>query len=239
MQGHGECVSICPAMKLTYLGHSCFVVETGGARLLFDPFITPNPLAKGIDPDSISADFILISHGHADHLADAVSLANKTGAKVLANWEVVEWLGKKGVTNAHPMNHGGSVTLPFGRVKMVAAVHSSALPDGSNGGNPAGFVVETGEGSFYYAGDTALTLDMKLIADEFRLRFAVLPIGDNFTMGATDAIRAAGFCGVSDVVGVHYNTFPPIEIDTASVEALFTEAGLKLHLPAIGDSVSF
>lgn len=226
-------------MKLTYFGHSCFLVDVAGTRLLFDPFITPNPLAKSIDTASIKADFILITHGHVDHLADAVDLAGKTGAKVVSNWEVVEWLGKQGVSNVHPMNHGGSVALPFGRVKMVAAVHSSALPDGSNGGNPAGFVVETGEGSFYYAGDTALTLDMKLIADEFRLRFAVLPIGDNFTMGVADAIRAAGFCGAKDVVGVHYNTFPPIEIDSAAATDAFTKAGLKLHLPAIGATVEF
>lgn len=226
-------------MKLTYFGHSCFLVEAAGTRLLFDPFITPNPLAKSIDPASIKADFILISHGHVDHLADAVDLASKTGAKVLSNWEVVEWLGKQGVANAHPMNHGGSVTIPCGRVKMVSAIHSSALPDGSNGGNPAGFVVESGEGSFYYAGDTALTLDMKLIADEFRLIFAVLPIGDNFTMGTADAIRAAGFCGAKDVVGVHYNTFPPIEIDTASAADAFAKAGLRLSLPAIGDTIEF
>lgn len=226
-------------MKLTYFGHSCFLVEAGGTRFLFDPFITPNPLAKSIDPASIKADFILVSHGHVDHLADAVDLAAKTGAKVLSNWEVVEWLGKQGVANAHPMNHGGSVALPCGRVKMVSAVHSSALPDGSNGGNPAGFVVETGEGSFYYAGDTALTLDMKLIADEFRLVFAVLPIGDNFTMGTADAIRAAGFCGAKDVVGVHYNTFPPIEIDTASAADAFAKAGMRLSLPAIGDTIEF
>ena len=226
-------------MKLTYFGHSCFLVEAAGTRLLFDPFITPNPLAKSIDPASIKADFILISHGHVDHLADAVDLASKTGAKVLSNWEVVEWLGKQGVANAHPMNHGGSVTIPCGRVKMVSAIHSSALPDGSNGGNPAGFVVESGEGSFYYAGDTALTLDMKLIADEFRLIFAVLPIGDNFTMGTADAIRAAGFCGAKDVVGVHYKTFPPIEIDTASAADAFAKAGLRLSLPAIGDTIEF
>lgn len=226
-------------MKLTYFGHSCFLVEAAGTRLLFDPFITPNPLAKGIDTSGIAADFILITHGHVDHLADAVDLAGKTGAKVVSNWEIVDWLGRQGVTNAHAMNHGGSMALPCGRVKMVAAVHSSTLPDGSNGGNPAGFVVESGEGSFYYAGDTALTLDMKLIADEFGLRFAVLPIGDNFTMGAADAVRAAGFCGASDVVGVHYNTFPPIEIDPAAALDTFRKAGLTLHLPAIGGSVEF
>jgi L-ascorbate metabolism protein UlaG (beta-lactamase superfamily) len=135
------------------------------------------------------------------------------------------------------MNHGGSVALPCGSAKMVNAIHSSSLPDGAYGGNPAGFVVETGEGSFYYAGDTALTLDMNLIAEEFALRFAVLPIGDTFTMGAKDAVKAAELCGAKKVVGVHYNTFPPIQIDTAAAQAVFAKDGLELLLPAIGATI--
>jgi len=224
-------------MKLTYFGHSCFLVESGGTRLLFDPFITPNPLAVGVDITKIQADVILISHAHADHIADAVVLAKQTGAKVVANWEIADWLGRQGVSNTHPMNHGGSVALPCGTAKMVNAIHSSSLPDGTYGGNPAGFVVETGEGSFYYAGDTALTLDMNLIAEEFALRFAVLPIGDTFTMGAKDAVKAAELCGAKKVVGVHYNTFPPIQIDTAAAQAVFAKDGLELLLPAIGATI--
>lgn len=224
-------------MKLTYFGHSCFLVESGGTRLLFDPFITPNPLAASVDVKKIQADVILISHAHADHIADAVALAQQTSAKVLANWEIADWLGRQGVSNTQPMNHGGSVALPCGTAKMVHAIHSSSLPDGTYGGNPAGFVVKTGEGSFYYAGDTALTLDMNLIAEEFSLRFAVLPIGDTFTMGASDAVKAAELCGAKKVIGVHYNTFPPIQIDTAAAQAAFASEGLELLLPAIGTTI--
>jgi L-ascorbate metabolism protein UlaG (beta-lactamase superfamily) len=179
----------------------------------------------------------LISHGHADHVADAVALARQTGAKVVANWEISDWLGRQGISNAQPMNHGGTVALPCGKAKMVNAIHSSSLPDGTYGGNPAGFVVETAEGSFYYAGDTALTLDMNLIAEEFALRFAVLPIGDTFTMGTADAIKAAKLCGAKKVVGVHYNTFPPIQIDAAAARSAFANDGLELLLPAIGSTI--
>ncbi len=224
-------------MRLTYFGHSCFLVELGSHRLLFDPFIRPNPLAAGVDFSAIRADAILLSHGHEDHVADAVDLARQTGAVVIANWEVVQWLGGQGLENLHPMNHGGSREFPFGKVKMVNAIHSSTLPGGAPGGNPAGFVVKSGAHSFYYAGDTALTMDMKLIAEEFSLQFAVLPIGDNFTMGASDAVRAAGFCGAPIVVGVHYNTFPPIEISTEAAKAEFQRAGIPLFLPAIGETI--
>ena len=224
-------------MKLTYFGHSCFLVESGGHRLLFDPFITPNPLAKDVDVSKIAADAILVSHGHVDHLADAVDLAKQTGATVVCNWEISEWLGRQGLSNIAPMNHGGAKRFDFGRVKMTSAIHSSTLPDGSPGGNPGGYVVEFAEGAFYYSGDTALTMDMKLLPEEFAIRFAVLPIGDNFTMGAADAARAAGFVETSLVFGVHYNTFPPIEIVKEDALATFSQAGVRLLLPAIGETV--
>ena len=227
-------------MKLTSFGHSCFLVETdAGHLLLFDPFITPNPLASGVDVSAIRADAIFVSHGHADHLADAVALAKQTGALVISNWEISEWFARQGVEKLHPMNHGGARQFGFGRVKMVNAIHSGTLPDGSSGGNPAGFVVEVPEGAFYYAGDTALTLDMKLIAEEFAIKFAVLPIGDNFTMGAADAAKAAGFVGANVVVGVHYDTVPPITIDREAARAVFDAVGCRLLLPAIGESVAF
>ena len=225
-------------MKYTYFGHSCFLVETGGCRLLFDPFITPNPLAASIDIKSIEADVILISHGHFDHLADAVALANQTGAQVIANWEIADWLGKQGVKNTLPMNHGGTVKIPCGHAKMVNAVHSSSLPDGTYGGNPAGFVVESAEGAFYYAGDTALTQDMKQIAEEFDLRFAILPVGGTFTMDAADAAKAAKLSGASMTIGVHFNTFPPIEINRAAAMETFQNSHQRLLLPSIGEVVT-
>ncbi len=227
-------------MKFTSYGHACFAVEIGGSTLLFDPFITPNELAKSIDVDAVPADFILLTHGHADHVADAVRIALRTGATVIANFEVATWIGAQGVARVHAMNHGGGFAFPFGRVKYVNAIHTSSMPDGSYGGQPGGFVVATARGeSFYVAGDTALTMDMKLIAEEFSLRFAVLPIGDNFTMGAADAAKAAGFVGCDDIVGVHYDTFPPIRIDPAAARAEFARAGRRLHLPEVGEMIEF
>ncbi|MBU6403004.1 MAG: metal-dependent hydrolase [Verrucomicrobia bacterium] len=224
-------------MKITYYGHACFAVEVAQQVLLFDPFITPNPLARHIDLKSVRADYILISHGHGDHLADAVSLAQRTGAQVVSNFEIVTWLSKQGVARAHPMNHGGAATFDFGRLKYVHAIHSSSLPDGTYGGNPGGFVVESAAGNFYYSGDTALTLDMGLIGEATRLRFAALCIGDNFTMGPEDAVRAAGYLKCDDIFGVHYDTFPPIRLDHAAAQGRFKDAGKRLHLVAIGGTL--
>lgn len=224
-------------IALTYYGHSCFGVKAGDKTLLFDPFITPNGLAKGIDASKLRPDFILVSHGHADHLADAAAIAGRSGAMVISTYEVVVWLQGQGVGSAHPMNHGGARAFDFGRVKLVSAIHSSSFPDGSYAGNPCGFVVETPNGGFYYSGDTALTTDMKLVGEMHRLDFAVLPIGDNFTMGAVDAARAAQWAGVKKAVGVHYDTFPPIQIDRDAARATFKASGLELLLPKIGETI--
>lgn len=226
-------------MKLTYYGHSCFSVDVGGRSLLFDPFISPNPLAAGIDVGQIKADYILISHGHEDHLADAQAIATRTGATIISNYEIITWFGKKGMTKGHPMNHGGRWTFDFGRVQYVNAVHSSMLPDGSNGGNPGGFVVEADAGSFYYSGDTALTLDMQLIGEATKLDFAVLCVGDNFTMGVIDAVKASEFVKCNRVLGVHFDTFPPIKIDRKQAIDTFKAAGKELILLNPGDKHEF
>jgi L-ascorbate metabolism protein UlaG (beta-lactamase superfamily) len=224
-------------MKLTYYGHACFAVEAGGKTLLFDPFITPNPLAASIDINNVAADFILLSHGHGDHVADVEAIAKRTGATVIAPYEVGSWFENKGVPSVQAMNHGGAAKMPFGRVKLTSAIHSSSMPDGSYGGNPVGFVIESTDGNFYYSGDTALTLDMKLIGEQTKLGFAVLPIGDFFTMGIDDALRAADLLNVNRIVGVHYDTFPPIKLDREVARSAAQGRGKELLLPAIGESV--
>jgi L-ascorbate metabolism protein UlaG (beta-lactamase superfamily) len=225
-------------MQLTYYGHSCFLVETNGKKLLFDPFITPNELAKHIEINSIDADYILVSHGHFDHIADCVTLAQATRAKVICNWEIYEWLGKQKVSNVHPMNTGGTRNFDAFTVRCTAAQHFSGLPDGSYGGNPMGFIISSPEGSFYYSGDTALTMDMQLIPKWAKLNFAVLPIGDNFTMNYEDAAEAAKMIGCKTVVGVHYDTFGFIKIDHEKAMDSFKKAGCHLLLPKPGESIS-
>lgn len=224
--------------QITYYGHSCFGVETGGKKLLFDPFIRPNELAREIDPDRIEADYLLITHGHEDHVADAVELAKRTGALVICNFEIYVWLNKQGVENIRPMNTGGKFNTDFGLVKCVTAHHSSGLPDGSYGGNPMGFIVKSDKHTFYYAGDTALTLDMQLIPEWFTLDFAFLPVGDNFTMDADDAIKACDFIQCDDVIGMHYDTFGYIKINHKEVLDKFEREGKNLTLMQIGETIT-
>ena len=223
-------------MKATYYGQSSFMLEAGGKKLLFDPFITPNPAAKDIDIHSLKPDYILISHGHGDHVADLLEIQKDSGAKVICIAEIAGWLGNHGVEDAHGMNIGGGFNFDFGRVKMVNAIHSSTMPDGAPGGNPAGFVIWADNKVIYYAGDTALTYDMKLLADE-NLDWAFLPIGDNYTMGIDDAIKATQFINCKNVVGMHYDTFPVIKIDKNAAEEKFIKAGINIKLPAISESI--
>jgi L-ascorbate metabolism protein UlaG (beta-lactamase superfamily) len=225
-------------MNITYYGHSCFGIEVGGKHLLFDPFISPNELAKGVDITTIKADYILISHGHDDHIADAISIASRTGAKVVCAFEIHTWLNNQGINNTHPMNIGGKWKFDFGNVKCVSAAHSSSLPDGSYGGSPMGFVIESTEGNFYFAGDTALTYDMKLIGIYRTINFAFLPIGDNYTMGVDNAIIAAEFIKCRQIIGMHYDTFEMIKIDKKEAVKKFMHAGNELILFDIGESKS-
>lgn len=226
-------------MRLTYFGQSCFLVEFGGKNLLFDPFITANPLATDIDIEKIDADYILVSHAHQDHTLDVEAIARRTGAIIVSNFEIASHYAAKGFQVAY-MNHGGKQDFDFGSVKYVHAVHSSTFADGSNGGNPGGFVVWNKEKCFYFAGDTALTMDMKLIPMTCpSLQLAILPIGDVFTMGVTDALIAAQFVEVDTVVGCHYDTFDPIKIDKAKAEETFENGGKKLLLPSIGASIDW
>lgn len=226
-------------MQFTYYGHSCFLVEVQNKKILFDPFISGNPLpeARKINIHKIEADYIFVSHGHSDHILDCVEIAQRTNAKVVANAEIHGWLQNQGITNAHPMNTGGSWSFDFGTVKCVVAQHSSGLPDGDYGGNPMGFLFTTKEGNFYYSGDTALTLDMQLIPSWIKLDFAILPIGSNFTMDIADAVIAAGFVKTNKVIGVHYNTFGLIKIDMNDAVKKFADAGKTLLLPAIGETI--
>lgn len=223
-------------MKYTYYGQSCFLLETSSAKLLFDPFISGNPLAKHIKVEEIVADYILVSHGHGDHVADLVDIAKRTNAKVICMPEIAGWLQKQGVTNIHDMNIG-KFRFDFGTVRMVSATHSSSLPDGSYGGNPAGFVLDVDGMQIYFAGDTGLTLDMKLLAELYQLEYAILPIGGNYTMDPDDAVIAAGYVNCDKVIGVHYDSFPVISIDKSFAVESFKRAQKTLLLPAIGETL--
>lgn len=228
-------------MDITFYGHACFgLVAPNGDKLLFDTFISGNELAKDINIDEIDADYILISHGHEDHVLDAESIARRTGAKIISSYEIVMWYANtKGYENGHPMNIGGAFDFDFGRVHYVAAVHSSTLPDGANGGPAGGFVIELKDGqTFYYSGDTALTYDMKLLAEKFDLDFAMLCIGDNFTMGIEDGVRAAQFVDTKKVIGMHFDTFGWIEIDHGAARNAFTAQNIELILPEIGETLT-
>jgi L-ascorbate metabolism protein UlaG (beta-lactamase superfamily) len=204
------------ATRVRWLGHSCLLFETGGKHVLVDPFLTGNPRAAA-KPDEVPADLILISHGHGDHVGDAVAIARRTGARVVCNYEISLWLQDKQGLPADQvvgMQHGGGSSFDgIGRVKLTLAFHGSALPDGSNGGNPCGFLLSFDDGvTVYDAADTGLFGDMKLIG-EAGLDLAVLPIGDFYTMGPDDALRAVQLLGPKRVLPIHYNTFPPIAQD--------------------------
>ena len=206
-------------MKATFYGHACVGLQLSGADLLFDPFISPNKMAAHIDVEQLDPRYILLSHGHEDHLADLFNIQKNSKATVICNADIGYWLNKRGIKEVHGMNIGGAYNFDFGRVKMVTALHSSSLPDGSYGGNPAGILITTlDEQKIYFAGDTGLFGDMKLIGDE-GIDLAIIPIGDNYTMGPDDARRALILLRPKYVIPIHYNTWPLIAQDVKDWES--------------------
>lgn len=223
-------------MKITFFGHAAIGIEISGKHILVDPFISANPKASHIQVASLKADYILITHAHQDHILDVETIAKNTNATIVSNWEIANYFGNKGFKN-HPMNHGGSWDFDFGKVKYVNAIHSSSFPDGTYGGNPGGFVIEGEHKNIYISGDTALTMDMKLIPMRTKLDLAIFPIGNNFTMDIEDAITAADFVACDKILGCHYDTFGFIEIDKDQAKKKFFNADKDLMLLDIGESI--
>ncbi len=222
---------------LKYLGHSGFFIEFGGKKLVVDPFFTKIE-GIGIEIKDIDADYILLTHGHFDHIADVEAIAKNTGAEIITAYEIATWLGDKGFT-AHGMNIGGKINFEFGTVKYVTAVHSSQLPDGSYGGPAGGFVIWNDDASFYIAGDTALTMDMSLIPMTCpSLDFAILPIGDRFTMDYKDAILASDFIACDNIIPCHFDTFDIIKVDKETAVSAFREKSKNLIWMEIKEEIS-
>lgn len=224
-------------MKISFLGHACLSIETKDKTILVDPFISGNPLASNIDISKLQADYILLTHAHQDHVLDVEPIAERTGATIVSNAEIVSYYMEKGF-KGHMMNHGGKWKFDFATLHYVNAIHSSSFPDGSNGGQPGGFVFETSHHRIYIAGDTALTMDMKLIPEIIgELDLAVLPIGDNFTMGIDAAIKASTFVNCNKVLGYHYDTMDLIKIDHKEAYSKFAAAKKELILLPVGGNI--
>jgi L-ascorbate metabolism protein UlaG (beta-lactamase superfamily) len=223
------------SFKLTWYGHAALALETGGYKILVDPFLSGNPMAP-VSADSVDADFILVSHGHSDHVGDTIDIAKRTGAMVISNFEIAGWCGEKGV-KVHRQHIGGGYQHPFGYLKLTLALHGSELPDGKYGGNPAGFLLTTNDKKkIYMACDTGLFGDMRLIGEE-GLDLAVIPIGDNFTMGPDDALRAVKFLTPKNVIPIHYNTWELISQDPNSwAQRVAAETKTKVEVLKPGQS---
>ena len=224
-------------LKLTWYGHATLGLETGGYKLLVDPFFSDNPAAS-VSAASVAADYILVTHGHGDHVGDTVQIAKRTGATAISNAEIASWLGKQGI-KTHGQHLGGGFKYPFGYLKLTLALHGSGLPDGSNGGNPAGFLLTTNDGiKVYIAGDTGLFGDMRLIGEE-GLDLAVIPIGDNFTMGPDDALRAVKLLQPKHVIPIHFNTWDLIAQDpSAWASRVQEETAARVHVLKSGETLS-
>lgn len=224
-------------MKITFLGHASLSIEVNQKVVVVDPFISRNPKNHKINLEDLKADYILVTHAHQDHTLDVPTLAKQTGAKLISNYEIVTHYEAQGI-KGHPMNHGGSYEFDFGELKYVNAIHSSSFADGSYGGQPGGFILSAEGKSIYIAGDTALTYDMKLFGSAFDLSLAILPVGDNFTMGYADALKASQFLNCNRVLGYHFDTFGYIEIDHEAAINYFLDHGSNLELLEIGESLT-
>ncbi|MHC5354104.1 metal-dependent hydrolase [Myroides sp. LJL115] len=227
-------------MKITYYGHACLGIQVDNIHIVVDPFISGNPLqaAKAIDLEKIKADYILITHAHEDHVLDVLTLAEiNPNAVIVSNAEIAGYYGAKGL-KTHPMNHGGAWEFDFGKLQYTSAVHSSSFADGTYGGEPGGFILTHNQKSIYIAGDTALSMDMKLIPMFTKLDLAILPIGDNFTMGIDQGVVAADFLQCDKILGYHYDTFGFIVIDHQKAKQAFLDRAKELILLPIGDSLS-
>lgn len=223
-------------MKITFYGHACLGIQIEDINILVDPFITGNEKATNIDINTLEADYIMVTHAHQDHILDVEAIAKRTNAVIISNYEIVTYYGNLGF-EGHPMNHGGQWDFEFGSVKYVNAIHTSSFPDGTYGGQPGGFIIEGEHKNIYIAGDTALTFDMKLIPLQTKLDLAILPIGDNFTMGISDAILASDFVECDKILGYHFDTFGYIEIDHEAAKRKFFEKDKDLMLLEIGESI--
>ena len=223
-------------MKITFYGHASLGIEIAGKFIIVDPYISANPKASHIDIHALKADYILVTHAHQDHILDVEAIAKRTNATIISNAEIAGHYSKKGL-KSHPMNHGGSWKFDFGTVKFVNSIHSSSFPDGSYGGNPGGFVIEGEHKNIYIAGDTALTMDMKLIPMRTKLDLAILPIGNNFTMDVAEAIIASDFVECDKILGYHYDTFGYIEINHEQSIKKFFDKGKDLMLLKIGETI--
>ncbi len=225
------------AVSVLYHGHSNLEIHSGGHRIQVDPFYSGNPLAD-VGAEAVNPTHILLSHAHGDHVGDVVAIAKRTGAAVIANYEMVLYLQKQGVTNARPMNHGGGMDFELGRATRPVAFPTSSLADGTYGGEAAGWVIETGGKVIYFAGDTALFGDMKLIGELWKIDLACLPIGDKFTMGPGHAVKGAGMLKAKRVLPMHYNTFPGIRQDAGKfAEILKGETGIEAVVMRAGERV--
>ena len=228
-------------MRLQFCGHSCFLIQAHGLRILVDPFIRPNAAATAIDADSLTPTHILLTHGHEDHVADAESIAKASGAELIAPYETAMWFSAKGVEAIRAINPGATFSLEGAEgavhIRTVGAVHSSTLPDGSPGGVACGYLRSDGAHSVSHAGDTALSVEFDLIGRMWTPDVALLPIGGAFTMGYADLPAAMDMLNCRQVVGMHYDTFPPIEIDREEAIRTAEDAGGQLHLPDVGDTL--